>query len=126
MQVQRLTTHSRTWGRVAALVLMVVLVLHAAVASAATGQYKNSAASPNTAYYSTTWRNHDYNHIYAGNNAGLPIGIYLRTTGGSKIRARNGFDFVAYGHAPESSTRAYCWNRSLTATFIVQCWWGTP
>jgi hypothetical protein len=82
-----------------------------------------STGSPipaNTAYYDPTYLTHDGNHIQYC-DVSFSAAIFLKTTGGSEIRRRDGNCSLHYDWAVgEASTRAWCYSKSASARY-AQC-----
>jgi hypothetical protein len=93
--------------------------------------YFNSTAVAGTAYSNEVLGNKTYNEMFASNNtsSGEAVGIYLLTSGGSKIRAFNALGFVFWGPVADANaefSRAYCWNRYVNINFNASCWYQHP
>lgn len=81
-------------------------------------RYWCDVVSPLTAYTNNVLSAKHYNEMYEGGS--LPVGIYLLTSGGSKLHAVNGTGLV-YKTFVSATTRAYCWNRSSSLTSSARC-----
>lgn len=81
-------------------------------------RYWCDVVSPSTAYTNNVLSTKHYNEMYEGGS--LPVGIYLKTSGGATLHAVNGTGYV-YKTFVSATTRAYCWNRSTSVTSSARC-----
>jgi hypothetical protein len=93
--------------------------------------YFDGVAIAATAYSNQVLGNKTYNEMFASSNqtSGDAVGIYLLTSGGSKIRAFNALGFVFWGPVSDANAeyaRAFCWNRYTSINFSASCWYQRP
>lgn len=106
-------------------VVGVLLAMSATTAAAATVVYVAGLwVQPATAYSNFVLGYKTFNGMDAS-RADAPVGIYLLTSGGSKIRVLNGIRTVTLSFPAEFS-RAYCWNRATSISYQANCWYKTP
>ena len=116
---------------VAMLVLVAALAVPAAALADTVVTYFNGVAVHATAYTNRVLGYKTYNEMFASSNttSGDAVGIYLLTSGGTKIHAVNGLGWVAWGPVSDSNAeyaRAYCWNRYTSINFEATCWYQKP
>ena len=112
-------------------VAAVALALPTAALADTVVTYFNGVAMAATAYTNYVLGYKTYNEMFASSNtqSGEAVGIYLLTSGGSKIRAFNGLGWVAWGPVSDANAEyatAYCWNRYTSINFSASCWYQRP
>ena len=129
--IGRLASLCRGRRLLAVAVAGVALALPTAALADTVVTYFDGVAAADTAYTNYVLGYKTYNEMFASSNtqSGEAVGIYLLTSGGSKIRAFNGLGWVAWGPVSDANAEyatAYCWNRYTSINFSASCWYQHP